>query len=130
VWTSREELEAGFRRGLVDESKRLILAGEAIGYVSFGRSRDADAAAATGEVISIFVAPEHWRSGIGGQLMSAAIDELGELGYGEATLWSLAGNARANDFYEAQGFRRDGAERHQDTWAELPQVRYRRSLPG
>jgi hypothetical protein len=30
--------------------------------------------------------------------------------------------------YEAHGFRPDGAERRQDAWAHILEIRYRRSL--
>jgi hypothetical protein len=31
-------------------------------------------------------------------------------------------------FYEQAGFTRDGAERTEEAWAHLPEIRYRRSL--
>jgi hypothetical protein len=50
-------------------------------------------------------------------------------GHSEATVWSFAANARANAFYEASGFARDGGERTEETWAHLPEIRFRRALP-
>jgi RimJ/RimL family protein N-acetyltransferase len=43
-------------------------------------------------------------------------------------VWSFAANERANRFYEAHGFTRDGAERTEAAWADLLELRYRRSL--
>jgi hypothetical protein len=43
-------------------------------------------------------------------------------------VWSFAANERANAFYERAGFTRDGAEKTEDTWAHLLEVRFRRSL--
>jgi ribosomal protein S18 acetylase RimI-like enzyme len=60
--------------------------------------------------------------------MAAALDDLRERGYTEAIVWSFAANDRANAFYEAQGFTRDGAERTEERFADIPSVRYRRSL--
>ncbi|MEA2366174.1 MAG: hypothetical protein QOI32_1686, partial [Thermoleophilaceae bacterium] len=77
---------------------------------------------------TIFVAPERWRGGVGRALLAAALDHLRGRAYSEVTLWSFADNGRANAFYEAAGFRRDGSERTEDAWAHIPEVRYRRSL--
>lgn len=43
-------------------------------------------------------------------------------------MWSFAANEGANAFYESAGFTRDGAEKTEETWAHVPEVRYRRSL--
>ena len=60
--------------------------------------------------------------------MAAALDDLRERGYSEATVWSFADNERANRFYERAGFTRDGAERTEEAWAHIREVRYRRTL--
>jgi RimJ/RimL family protein N-acetyltransferase len=44
------------------------------------------------------------------------------------TVWSFAANERANRFYETHGFTRDGAQKTEEVWADLLEVRYRRSL--
>jgi RimJ/RimL family protein N-acetyltransferase len=44
-------------------------------------------------------------------------------------VWSFAANERANAFYEAHGFTRDGAECTEEAWAHLPEIRFRRPLP-
>jgi RimJ/RimL family protein N-acetyltransferase len=61
--------------------------------------------------------------------MGAALADLAARGYLEASVWSFAANERANAFYEAHGFARDGTERTEDSWAHIPEVRYRRALP-
>jgi GNAT superfamily N-acetyltransferase len=99
------------------------------GFVGCGVSRDPDARESVGEIHTLFVAAGHWRSGIGRALMAVALEELSERGNGEATVWSFAANERANAFYESEGFTRDGAERTEETWAHVPEVRYRRALP-
>ena len=43
-------------------------------------------------------------------------------------MWSFAANERANRFYETHGFARDGARKTEEVWADLLEVRYRRSL--
>jgi ribosomal protein S18 acetylase RimI-like enzyme len=99
------------------------------GVVRCGVSRDADAAESVGEIHTLFVATGRWRGGIGHALMAAALEDLSERGNSEATVWSFAANDRANAFYESEGFKRDGAERTEETWAQIPEVRYRRALP-
>ncbi len=102
--------------------------GELVGFSACGESRDEDAEASVGEVRSLFVAAGRWRMGVGRMLMAAALDSLRERGCTEATVWSFAANERANAFYESAGFTRDGAEKTEEAWAGLLEVRYRRSL--
>jgi len=102
--------------------------GELVGFIACGANRDEDAAPEAGEVRTLFVVYSHWRAGVGRALLAAGLDELRRLGYSEATVWSFADNARANEFYEANGFVRDGAERTEAAWAHILEVRYRRSL--
>ena len=75
------------------------------------------------------MAAGRWRQGVGRALMDAALADLSGRECTEATVWSFAANERANAFYEARGFTRDGAERTEAAWAHLPEVRYRRPLP-
>jgi GNAT superfamily N-acetyltransferase len=103
--------------------------GELLGFTACGDSRDPGASPKTGEVRTLFVAAGRWRAGVGGALMSAALADLAERGHTEATVWSFAANDRANAFYEAHGFTRDGAKRTEEAWAHLPEIRYRRPLP-
>jgi GNAT superfamily N-acetyltransferase len=102
--------------------------GEVIGYLGCGASRDDDAGGAVGEVRSLFVISSRWRAGAGRALMEAALDDLRERGYSIATVWSFSANDRANRFYEAQGFKPDGATRTEERFAGIPSLRYRRSL--
>ena len=102
--------------------------GELVGFATSGESRDDDAGAGVGEIRSFFVAAGRWRRGVGRALMAATLDSLRERGCTEATLWSFDSNERANAFYEAHGFARDGADKAQQAWAHIPEVRYRRSL--
>jgi GNAT superfamily N-acetyltransferase len=98
------------------------------GFTACGVSRDADVGPEVGEIWSFFVAADRWRAGVGRALMAAALDDLRLRGCAEATVWSFDLNVRANAFYEAQGFARDGATRTEEVWAHLLEVRYRRAL--
>jgi GNAT superfamily N-acetyltransferase len=102
--------------------------GELLGLTICGENRDADADETVGEVRVMFAAAGTWGRGVGSALMAAALDDLRERGYAEATVWSFDANERANRFYEAKGFTRDGGEKREDDWAGLLEVRYRRSL--
>ena len=102
--------------------------GELLGFSACGESRDEDADPSVGEVRSLFVAAGGWRRGVGRALLAGALDSLRERACKEATVWSFAANDRANRFYERHGFTRDGAEKTEEVWADLLEVRYRRSL--
>ena len=103
--------------------------GEVAGFTTCGESRDPDAGPETGEIWTFFVDTGRWRQGLGRALMEAALADLAARGYSEATVWSFAANVRANAFYEAHGFAPDGAERSEETWARITELRYRRALP-
>ena len=103
--------------------------GELLGFTGCGESRDPDAGSEAGEINTFYVAAGRWGRGVGRALMEAALDDLEARGYAEATVWSFADNDRANAFYESHGFTRDGAERREEQWADIPEIRYRRALP-
>ena len=100
------------------------------GFADVCRSRDDDAESdKVGEVRAIYLAPDAWGKGLGRELMAAALTHLARLGYAEVTLWVLDTNARARRFYEAAGFRSDGAIKADGSRGfPLKEVRYRRSL--
>lgn len=125
-----------FRQRLVPEetaNQRFILAvsGDTVlGFVGFGTTRDEDVdPARVAEVHALYVHPAHWRRGVGGQLLQAAIDELAADGYDTATLWTLAESAASRAFYEAQGWCTDGVVTPWEAWDGVPLVRYRIGLP-
>lgn len=90
-------------------------------------SRDDDADMNTAEIAALYVAPDLWRRGVGRALLDAALIELRARGYQEATLWVLDGNTQGRAFYEALGWRADGAEKTHDDDG-YKEVRLRTSL--
>ena len=99
--------EMSWRRQLNAESPEVWVAevrSEVVGWVSFGASRDDDAAAGVGEVEAIYVLAEHWSTGAGRALWLKARQRLSERGFERVTLWVLADNSRAIRFYRAAGF--------------------------
>lgn len=57
-----------------------------------------------GEIVSIYLLPEYAGRGYGRQLLSAAVNELAELGCRDIYLWVLEENHRARVFYQKFGF--------------------------
>lgn len=89
--------------GAVDE--------EVVGFCAVAApSRDEDAAATVAEIGAIYVDPRMWRNGVGKALMDAALAELRADGWRSVTLWVLAENHPARQFYARFRFACDGAE--------------------
>lgn len=102
-----------------------------VGFAHYSRSRDPDASADTGEVTSMYLAPEVWRRGGGRLLMDAVTAALPRGRYREATLWVLDSNVSAKAFYAAMGWRHDGQRKIDDRGGlVLSELRYRRPLTG
>jgi len=103
--------------------------GRIVGLLHGCPARDDDASPDTGEVIAIYALPAAWGTGVGRELMAAAVDGLRAAGFTAATLWVLASNDRARRFYELAGWAVDGAEKD-DVMAgtTITEVRYRRGL--
>jgi GNAT superfamily N-acetyltransferase len=114
-----------WREGLETDWSALVL-DDGSGFASVGPSRDVEG---EGELYAIYVDPEHWGTGRGRALMEAGLAALRADGFEEATLWVLDDNPRARRFYEAAGWRLDGAEKPDEfLGTEIREVRYRISL--
>jgi len=99
-----------------------------VGFVTFGRSRDADASG-LGEIYALYVDPTRHQAGAGRLMMAEARRRLLDAGIREAVLWVLDGNDRAASFYEREGWRRDGATREENPYDIVSNVsRFRRRL--
>jgi len=112
-----------------DPQTIVALTGERIvGFSSFGPTRDDDARGA-GEIYALYVDPDQWGAGVGHRLLDDSRRRLEDAGYTEAVLWVLRGNAGAERFYRADGWRRDGASRMEDPYGPRVEVRrFRRRL--
>lgn len=83
----------------------------------------------SGEVFSLYVHPTSWHRGYGRALLERAEASLAQAGFAWGTLWVLEGNARARGFYEASGWRLDGARQFDYLGGRsYPLVRYARAL--
>jgi GNAT superfamily N-acetyltransferase len=98
------------------------------GFAATMPSRD-PALPSHGELAAIYIDPDHWNRGIGAALITAARTHLIELGYGDAYLWVLSGNLRAERFYQHDGWLPSGEQRADTVWnIAVKEVRYLRSL--
>ena len=96
--------------------------GVIVGFAGIGPSRD-PVDPHLGELDTIAVDTPYWRTGVGRALISQALHYLKVDGYREAILWTVRGYGQAIAFYEAMGWRRDGAVRDAGR-----QVRFRHDL--
>ncbi len=83
-----------------------------------------------GELCALYASPDHWGTGVGRELIDAAVSTLAHEGFTEAVLWVIDGNARARRFYERVGWTPDGVTKldARGGW-DISEVRYRRGLP-
>jgi ribosomal protein S18 acetylase RimI-like enzyme len=102
-----------------------------IGFCDLVPSRDKDSNPhEVGEIAAIYVQPEFWRKGAGGELCRFALRAARLQKYLSVTLWVLASNVAAQKFYETMGFSLDGATKVDQCLNnyELHEVRYRISV--
>lgn len=123
-----------FRESLATRSEETYVAeqdGDVLGFLTLGKCRDQDVSReSAGEIWGIYLAPQYWRKGTGRLLSQQAETILASRGHSEVTLWVLEGNKQARKFYEAMGFRTDGATKEVNLGALIPAVRYRKKLKG
>jgi ribosomal protein S18 acetylase RimI-like enzyme len=81
-----------------------------------------------GEVYGLYVDPDWWGKGIGGELLTDATRALAEAGFESAILWTLAADELARRFYEARDWCDDGVSEPHESGAIV--VRYSRALVG
>lgn len=73
-----------------------------VGYVSFGRCRDASARY-TGEIFELYLMPEFQGLGFGRRLFRGAQAYLASRGFPTLIVWALSDNHTATDFYTSLG---------------------------
>ena len=108
-----------------------IVAGDGdsiLGFATTSPSRDS-ALPHHGELCALYVDPDRWDQKIGVSLIAAARAHLIERGHRRAFLWLLAGNRRADRFYQIDGWSPDGSERSDTIWGvTVNELRYQRTL--
>jgi ribosomal protein S18 acetylase RimI-like enzyme len=100
---------------------------EIIGFCDLIPSRDQDAnPRITAEIAAIYVLPNHWRQGAGRALCQRALETARREKFIAVTLWVLASNIAAHNFYVTLGFHPDGATKSESFASrELQEVRFR-----
>ena len=102
-----------------------LVEGEVIGFATVGASHSEEGA---GELYAIYVHPSRWGDGAGRALIASAEQSLRESGFPSALLWVLEGNERAERFYDAAGWERDGEKVDDFQGATVTESRYRKQL--
>jgi ribosomal protein S18 acetylase RimI-like enzyme len=104
--------------------------GRLLGWISVGSSRDPDATSETAELWAVYVDPSDFRRGVGRALWLEAEHHLRCANFSEVTLWVLAKNENALEFYDRLGFMRDPSSKKslEVGGAQLVEIRLRRSL--
>jgi len=94
------------------------------------RSTDPDSDPARVALLDrLYTEPAAWRRGLGRALLDAAMDDLRERRFQEVTLWTAEWNT-SQGFYEATGWKRDGATREKTfAGSTFTEVRYRTQVP-
>jgi ribosomal protein S18 acetylase RimI-like enzyme len=103
------------------------LEGKIIGFCDLIRSRDQDSdPQIVAEIAAIYVDPDFWRQGTGRILCLRALEAARHERFAAVTLWVLASNTAARNFYQNMGFHLDGATKSESfAGRELQEVRYR-----
>ncbi len=101
------------------------LDGSIVGFTSLGAASEDDEA---GEIYAIYVHPSCWGLGVGRTLIEWAEGSLRRSGFRTALLWVLEGNKRAERFYRAAGWGRDGRKDEDFQGAAVVELRYRKEL--
>lgn len=105
----------------------VAVADRPLGHVCFGPYREQGSDKidqAVGEILSIYIDSSVYGTGVGGQLLTAALEMMPQH---EVRLWVLEENKRARAFYEKFGLRPDG---EREIWTPrgatsgYPELRY------
>jgi ribosomal protein S18 acetylase RimI-like enzyme len=96
-----------------------------VGFASTAPTVDEDALPGTAELYTLYLDPSWVGRGVGSRLLEHAVTDLGARGFALVTLWVLAENRQARDFFERALWAADGGEQTDEMGL---QVRYARSL--
>jgi ribosomal protein S18 acetylase RimI-like enzyme len=103
--------------------------GAVAGMCTVGAPRQ-ETLAGIGELRMLNVHPQWWGTGVAAALLVRAESEMAAMGYHDAYLWVLEGNARARRFYRRQGWVESDDRRADERISGAPiELRYLRSLP-
>ena len=101
---------------------------ELVGFCTYGPGRGSDILKDTGEIYNLYVKPEYQRMGDGRRMLHEAIRKLRRDEYSQVIAWVTSDNVVAMAFYEALGFKNDGAYRFSDEAETLQEIRFFRDI--
>jgi len=99
-----------------------------VGFCNYGPGRDSDILKDTGEIYHLFIKPEYQRGGDGRRMLHEAIRKLRREEYSQVVVWVGEDNIVAMAFYEALGFKNDGAYRFIDEEEKIKEIRFFRNI--
>jgi SAM-dependent methyltransferase/GNAT superfamily N-acetyltransferase len=98
-----------------------------VGHLTVAPSREASGSHSVernqraGEVLVLYVDPDHQSTGVGSLLLTTGVRMLRQQGFQHGVLWTVAGNDPAIGFYQRHGWALDGEERTQP-WGDSAQT--------
>lgn len=123
-WTAALQSPPTSRHRLVVSTDEIDGVRTVTGFAAFGPAGDPDLwPASDAEVFALHVAPDRARQGHGSRLLNACVDHLADDGFGTAHVWVPEEDNALRGFFEASGWRADGARREIDMGRLLPMVR-------
>jgi ribosomal protein S18 acetylase RimI-like enzyme len=123
-WTAALESPPTSRHRLVVATDEVEGVRTVAGFAAFGPAGDPDLWPATdAEVFALHVDPARVRQGHGSRLVNACVDHLAEEGFTTLHVWVPEADNALRAFFEASGWRADGARREIDMGRLLPMVR-------
>lgn len=121
-----------FRESILAGSEEIYIAEEAgkvVGFLVLGNGHEPDVREQNcREIFAFYLVPECWRKGIGRTMWQKIELILKFQTYSQVVLWVFERNERARQFYEAMGFRADGATKVLNIGAPLDAVRYSKNI--
>lgn len=123
-WREELALEAADRKPWVAIEEDQI-----IGFADGGMARDHDLDSRTGEVYTLFVAPECWEKGIRSRLVDHVARDLRDHDFVRAVFWVLETDLVMRAFADFTGWQPDGEVREEDCGgASVTEMRYAKEL--
>jgi L-amino acid N-acyltransferase YncA len=102
---SHDHQRRSWQHSICDQGQTVLLAedasGRIVGFGSCGATRH-PSLPFSGEIYTLYVSPDHQRTGVGSLLLAALLRDLVRRGHRTAMVWALADNP-SRFFYEAMG---------------------------
>ncbi|MFH0919212.1 MAG: GNAT family N-acetyltransferase [Fibrobacterota bacterium] len=97
------------------------------GHLTIGKCRDKDKTDNVFELWGIYIDPNHLRHGFGQKLLAFCESQAVKRGNHEIVIWVLKKNKIGRNFYDKNGYKPDGTEKHLEHISAV-EVRYTKSI--